>query len=484
MNAWRIALVLGWILLVLAGLQLLPVAVSWVYRNGDSWAMVAGVWLTALAGGALVLAGRRRGRGELRVGEGYAIVVLGWLGTAFFGALPFHFSGEFPGFVDCFFESMSGVTTTGSSILPDPGALTHGVAFWRCFIQWIGGLGIVLFGLTLLPLAGVGGMHLFRAEGTGLSAEKFTPRLRSTAKALWSIYLALTLAETALLMACGLNLFEALCHAFTTMATGGFSTRTASAGAFGVPAQLTMTVFMLLAGVNFALYHRLLARGRSAWRSVLADDELRLYAGLYAAATLAVAVALVLQRERGVLDALQSAAFQVASLLTATGYASEDFALWPAFCHTLLLMVIIVGGMAGSTAGGLKVVRLKVLLSSVRASLRRELRPALVSVVRLGGRVLQEPVVSAVGAFAAVYLACALLGTLVLTAQGATVLEGFSASVTCLSNAGPGFERVGPAAHFGWLGDAGKGTLIVLMLAGRLEFFTLLAVFSRQAWKR
>ena len=484
MNPWRVALVLGWILLVLAGLMALPVAVALAYGNGDAWAMFDGVWITALAGGLLAWPARSRGRGEVTLRESLAIVALGWLATALFGALPFQLSGEFPGFLDSFFESMSGVTTTGASILPHPGGLTHGVAFWRCFMQWIGGLGIVLFGLTVLPMAGVGGVHLFRAESTGPTSEKVTPRLKDTAKVLWRIYFGLTAAETLLLVACGLGPFEAVCHSFSTMATGGFSTRDASAGAFGPSAQLVITLFMFLAGVNFALYHRALARGKGAFASIAKDDELRLYLGLSAAATLVVAASLILQQGRGVVDALRASAFQVGSLMTATGFASENFDLWPPLTHAALLLLIMVGGMAGSTAGGIKVVRLRVMLRAVRASLRRGILPNLVTIVRLNGRAVPESMVIAIGSFIGVYLIGAVIGTLVLSAEGTTVIEGFSASVACLSNTGPGLGRLGPASHFGWLGATSKLTLSALMLAGRLEFFTVLALFSRHYWKR
>jgi len=482
MNARRVAHVLGWILLFLAGAMALPWLVAVLQRSGDAGVLAASAGWTALAGGLLLLA-TRSGKGELTIREGFAVVALGWVFIAAFGALPFRLSGHAGTWIDALFESMSGFTTTGASILTSPESLSAGVAFWRCFMQWIGGLGIVLFGLAILPMLGVGGLHLFKAETPGPTSEKFTPRLSDTAKRLWMIYAGLTLAEVLLLLLGGMGLLDALAHSFATMATGGFSTRNLSLGHWDSPyLHLVVTLFMFLAGINFVLYHRLLRDRKLGvfWQ----DPEWRSYAGIAGAAALAFWLMLITAHDRPWGQALVDSLFQTVSVMTTTGFATDDFNQWHSLGRVGLLGLMVVGGMAGSTGGGVKVVRIRVLAASARLTLRRLISPRAVLFVRLGGHPVPHDLVASIHGFFVLFLAQLALGTLVLALCGHDLEVCLSGTLACLSNIGPGLGEVGPMGNFAAIHPAAKLTLTWLMLLGRLELFTILVMFSVHYWKR
>jgi trk system potassium uptake protein TrkH len=484
MNLLRIARVLGWVLVSLGVLMLLPLLVSLAYPGeGDKTALAGSVLITVGTGALALLAARRRGTGELGSRESFVAVTFSWVLMAVFGTLPFLLSGQIPHFVDALFESMSGFTTTGASILSHPEGLSHGVGMWRCFTHWIGGLGIVLFTLILLPMLGSGGLSLFRAEATGPIAEKLTPRLKDTARILYVIYIALTVACALLLWAFGMDFYDSWAHSFGTIATGGFSTKDTSIAWYTSPAiHIIITAFMVLSGINFALYYQLVRK--KDWRTVWGDHDLRLYLGLFFSFVLLIALALVTQQGVGWGRALLGSAFQVGSLMTCTGFATENFDLWPSFTRMALVGLMVVGGMAGSTAGGIKTVRFGMLLAMLRQSLRRTFQPAAIAPVRFNRRVVSPELLLDVMACVAFYFAVWGTSALVLAWMGSPFDEAAAGVVACLSNAGPGLGRLGPMGNFSCLSDAGTVLLTVVMLLGRLEFLTILVLFSRHFWRR
>jgi trk system potassium uptake protein len=482
-NAFRVGYVLGWILVFLTGAMALPFLISLIYNDGDSLSLLYSMLASLLSGGLVISISRKRGKGELSVREGFAVVTLAWVVMSLFGALPFLFSGTTSSLIDALFESMSGFTTTGASIFVSPEALPHGVGFWRCFMQWIGGLGIVLFGLALLPMLGVGGMHLYKAETPGPSSEKITPRLKDTAKILWWIYITFTLIEILLLKLGGMNAYDAAAHSFTTMATGGFSTHDASIAYFNSPfIYLVMTLFMFFAGINFSLYFRALQQ--KSLLPVFKDAEWRVYASIITCVVLGLVLVLTLAHDFGVFDAVVASLFQTLSIMTTTGFATEDFNLWHPFGRVALFFLMFVGGMAGSTGGGMKVVRVKIAFAHAHMSLRRMIQPQAVNLIRMGERAVSSDLVQSISGFVMIFFLLTLFGTLSLAALGHDLEVALTGTVACLSNIGPGLGSVGPSGNFSAIHPLGKLILTGLMLLGRLELFTVLVLFSRRFWMR
>jgi trk system potassium uptake protein TrkH len=415
--------------------------------------------------------------------EALLLVCLTWVALAAFGGLPFYFSPHFPTYGDAFFEAASGFTTTGATVLTRVEVLAPTVQLWRHFTHWIGGMGIVLLGIAILPLVGHGGMQLYRAEFSGARSEKLKPRLAETAGALWRVYAALTALEVALLMMAGMSAFEAVCHTFSTLGTGGFSTRTASVAAFdSMLIEAIIGVFMVLSGVSFVLHYRALVEGRP--RAVLADPELRAYLAIGVAAAAAIAVSLASEPGGRPGPAARAAAFQVASIMTTTGFVTADFEAWPPFTQMVLLTMMFVGGCTGSTAGGLKVSRLLLLAKVVHREFKRMVERRGVFAVRLGGAVVTEDAVQ--GLLSLVHLAVAInfTATLVLTSFGIDLVTAISAVTASMFNVGPGLGAVGPTDHYAHLPAAAKWTLSACMIAGRLEFYTLLVVLTPAFWRR
>lgn len=483
MSLLRIIRILGWLLVVLAGTMTVPVLVSLLYGDGDTPVLLAAQGIT-LALGALLALPRpfRKAGGELTVRDGFVVVTIGWLLMSVCGALPFWFSGHVPSFLDSLFESVSGFTTTGASILPRPSVLPHGIGYWRMFMQWIGGLGIVLFGLAILPMLGVGGMHLFKAETTGPSTEKLTPRLKDTAKLLWLIYLVFTVAQTLLLMALGMDLYHASGHAYTTMASGGFSPHDTSLAFYDSAAiHLVVSFFMFCAGVNFTLFYRLYRRRvREVWQ----DGELRLYTAITAGAILVFTVSQVVWRDVPLFTAWVRAVFQTTSILSTTGYATDDYNLWPSLARMTVIFLLAIGGMAGSTAGGVKVIRISVLISLARQSLRKLLHPRAVMPVRVGERAIPQDMVLGIGGFMVLFVGIVFVSTMTLTGCGHSIETAISATLTCFANAGPGLDEVGPMANFSTIHPLGKSVLIAVMLLGRLEITTVFVIFGSGFWRK
>jgi trk system potassium uptake protein TrkH len=471
------------VLVRLFGITLVaPAAVAAFYREwhdvqGFTSAAVitvlAGAWMRR-AGGAEAVAASER----LRRIEGMAVVAATWLVVAHAAALPYVWAGLAP--EDALFESMSGLTTTGATVLADFGAFGRGVFFWRGLTQWIGGLGVIALFVAVLPRLAIGGRELFFAEAAGPTDEKLMPQLRQTALALWRIYIALTAVQTVALMIAGMTLFDAVCHAMTTFAAGGFSPHASSIAGYNSPAiDWIIVVSMFLAGANFALQYRaLLGSGKLLVR----DDELRAYAGLVIVAT--VAVAWILLREgSSVHDAVRHGAFQVVSILTTTGFASVDFQLWNDQAKMVLLLLMFVGGCAGSAAGGPKVVRHVLMARYTLRELRRMLHPRAVLPVKLGGRVVPESILRDVQVFMLFYLLTFAVGAALVVALGADLMTGITASIACLGNIGPGFDEVGPMANFAGLHPLSKIVLTLEMWIGRLEVLTVLVFVRLEAWR-
>jgi len=472
MNLRGVLFLLGRILLALAAALLIPAAIAWFDEGPELRAFLVSAVLAAVAG--LVLTRGFRQRRDFRFGrrEAFVLVAAAWVTASIVGAFPYVFL-KGPGFaVDALFESASGFTTTGASILTDVEVESDALLIWRSLTQWLGGMGIIVLGIAILPKLAIGGMELLGAEAPGPTTEKLTPRIAQTAKALWGIYALLTALEAATLFLLGLRPVEAVAHAFTTMATGGFSTRNASIGAFdSVAVDLVVTFFMVLAGANFALHFKVV-RGKPG--ALFRDPEFQIYLGILVGATILIATNLVAQAGHNVLSALRDALFQVTSIVTTTGFATAKFSAWPYFAAVLLFFLMFVGGCAGSTGGSVKVVRNVIVFRKLSTDLRRKIHPHAVLPVRLGARAIPDDVVASVTTFFILFLTLFTAGGLALVLLGLDPLTSFSASATCLGNVGPGFGIVGPDRTFAPLPVAAKLILVAEMLIGRLEIYTIL----------
>lgn len=481
MNIPVLLKVLGALALFLAAVLLTPLPLSLFDGDGAQGSFLGAAALAAVVGGGL-LAGTRRARPELGYREGFAVVTLGWALFGVLGALPYLFSGHIATPVDAVFESLSGFTTTGATILTDIEALPRSLLLWRALTHWLGGMGIIVLGLAILPMLGVGGMQLFRAEVPGPTADRLSPRIQDTAKLLWGVYVGLTATEAALLLVGGMDWFDAVCHAFATLATGGFSTRNASVGAFASPyLDAVVTVFMFLAGVNFVLHFALLT-GRP--RKALANEELKVYAGLTVAA---VAVLMVLNAGslyRGFFENLRYSAFQAVSILTTTGFGTADYELWPAACQVLLVLLMFVGGSAGSTGGGIKVSRILLVVKHAVVQAWSLIHPRAVRRVKLDGRPVPDAVLQGVLGMLALYLIVTGAGAVGMAALGVDPVTAVASVVACVGNIGPGLGGVGPADNYAQLPQAGKALLTFCMVLGRLEIFTVVALFFPSTWRK
>jgi trk system potassium uptake protein TrkH len=459
---------------------LAPAAVAAVYAEWrDAGGFVAAFALAAVAGTLMRRAGGPAAdAGGLRRIEGLAIVAALWLLVAHFAALPYVVAGL--GFIDALFEAMSGLTTTGATVMTDFTQFGRGVFFWRSLTQWLGGVGVIALFVAVLPRLAIGGRELFFAEAPGPTDEKLTPQLRQTAIALWRLYAALTGVQAIALAAAGMSVFDAVCHAMTTMAAGGFSPHPASiAGYDSALIDWIITAFMFVAGANFALQYRAVRGGRMA---LVQDEEFRAYTGVVVLAIAGLAF-ILLRDGMPWLDALRHGAFQVLSIMTTTGYASQDFQMWSAQAKMVLFLLMFVGGCAGSAAGGPKVVRHVLMARFTIRELKRTLHPRAVLPVKLGGRVVPEHTLRDVQAFMLFYLLTFSVGASVIVFLGADLMTGITASIACLGNIGPGFDAVGPMASFADLHPISRIVLILEMWIGRLEVLTVLVLFRFEAWR-
>lgn len=480
-NRRFIFFVLGLLLLVESAFMLLSALVSMLYNERDFYALLTSAFITFFVGGILART-HRNGPRDVGKREGYIIVALVWIVFSLFGLLPFWISGCIPSFTDAFFETMSGFTTTGSSILDDVEALPHGLLFWRSLIQWLGGMGIIVFSLAILPILGLGGMQLFVAEVPGPVPDKLHPRVNETAKRLWFIYVLFTFVQALLLMLGDMEPFDAVCHSFTTMATGGYSTKQASIAHYdSAYIHYVMIVFMFLAGMNFALSYALF---HGKFRQVFYNEELRYYFGFVLGIGLVVGLVLYITEpgihlEKAVRDGL----FQTVSIITTTGYATADYLTWVPFLSVIVFMLMFFGGSAGSTGGGIKIVRIVLLMKNSINELKRLVHPNAVIPVRFNGKAVAQPIVTNVLAFMVIYMLLVGISLVVMSAMGYNLETSLGAVATCLGNIGPGMGSLGPAATFSQVPDACKWFLSFLMLMGRLELFTIILIFTPAFWK-
>ncbi|NTW24929.1 MAG: TrkH family potassium uptake protein, partial [Lentimicrobium sp.] len=397
-----------------------------------------------------------------------------------FGAIPFMLSGVTQSYTDAFFETMSGFTTTGASIFTDIESIPKGILFWRSLTHWIGGMGIIVLSLAVLPVLGIGGMQLFMAEVPGITPDKLHPRITQTAQRLWGIYVLLTFVLTLLLMLGGMNLFDALCHAFGTMATGGFGTKNDSVAGFSPYIQYVIIIFMFLAGVNFTLHYFAL---KGKFKKIITNEELRNYFYVVIIATAIIASALYIIQGQPAEKSFRDSLFQVVSIVTTTGFVSTDYLLWPFFAWFLIFLLMFTGGCAGSTGGGIKMVRILLLFKNSLLELKRLIHPLAIIPVRLNGKSVPQNIIFNVLAFFLIYIIIFAFGSLALTFLGLEFESAVGATAACLGNIGPGLGIVGPVLNFGLVPDAGKWLLSLLMLLGRLELFTVLILFSSSFWK-
>lgn len=483
MNVKNISRTVGLILLITGIFQVFPLLIAVIdHEPRNILAYIESLCLILLVGSALLLFSRGGNR-MFSAQEGFAATGLSWIFMSAFGALPFFLSGQIPSYVDAFFEMVSGFTTTGASILTDVEALSRCNLFWRSFSHWLGGMGVLVFLLAVVPGArknGGTGIYLMRAESPGPSVDKLTPHLRQTAMILYGIYILLTALCIVCLLLGGMPVFDSFCIAFGTAGTGGFAIKNSSMGGYSCFLQTVVTVFMFLFGVNFSLYYMLLLR---KFKAVFKNEELRLYFGIAAGSIILIAIN-ISRMYNTVYESVHHAAFQVVSIMTTTGYGTVDFEQWPAFSKAILLSLMFIGASAGSTGGGLKVSRVLLLMKSIRRTIRKALHPRRVQPVYMDGRAVSEEVCDNVNAYLAIYCVILVLSFAIISVDGFSIGTNFSAVASCFNNIGPGFELVGATQNFSIYSDLSKIILSLDMLLGRLEIFPLLLLLSPDTWSR
>jgi trk system potassium uptake protein TrkH len=472
--------ILGFLLLFLAATMLLPIPFSLYYGGGDHLYFLISAIITFIAG-FLSFKLTKLDR-EMRAREGFAIVTLGWTSFSLFGCLPFILSGHIPSLTNAFFETMSGFTTTGATILVDIEKLPHGLLFWRSFTHWMGGMGIIVLSIAILPYLGVGGMQLFKAEVPGPVPDKLTPRITETAKILWGVYILISALEVLFLLFGGMNIHEAFCHTFGTMATGGFSTKNGSIGHYNNAfIQYTIIFFMLLAGTNFSLHYRFLKKDFTAYRG---NAEFSLYLLLITGATLFIGYDTFTNHFPNIEEAFRKTLFQVVSILTTTGFGTSDYEQWNISSQFILFLFMFIGGCAGSTGGGMKIIRLFVLIQFVRTEIKKLLHPSAVIPVRVGNTVIPREIVMNVLGFLALMVGLFVSGVLLMSLTGLDLVSAFGSIAATLGNIGPGLGCVGPTDNYADISLVGKWILTFFMLAGRLEIFTVLILFAPSYWRK
>ncbi|MEA2078028.1 MAG: potassium transporter TrkG [Candidatus Marinimicrobia bacterium] len=472
MNWKAILKIQGIILVILSISMCLPLFFSIYYASGDTLDLLLSIGITLIVG--LVLALSFRSDKPLRTREGFVIVSLGWISAAIFGALPFFFNGMFDGnFIDCVFETMSGFTTTGATVLTNIEIVPKGLLFWRSLTHWLGGMGIILLAIIILPVLGLSSTQLFRAEVPGPTKDKISPKVKNTAMILWLIYIGLTVMETGLLMFGGMDLFTALCHTFGTLATGGFSTLNASIAGFNsVYIEMVILVFMFLAGTNFAL-HFFVIQGRLG--KVFRNREWRFYVSILAIAILLVTFSIFKSNVGyNFWTSLRYASFQVMSITTTTGFVTANFEIWPTFSKILLVLLMFAGGCAGSTGGGMKQIRIMIGGKFVAKEIRKLTYPNAIFSLKIGKENVKEYVMKNVIAFIILFIGLFVIINLFLTFRGYDIVTSFAASIATLSNIGPGLARVGAIENYAFFDNISKVVLTFSMLLGRLELYSVI----------
>ena len=480
MNYKMISRTLGMIFLIYAILMLLPVMVGLLYGDHIHNFLIS-LGIGGIIGGFLFL--QKPSGNELVARDGFVIVGVGWIGISLLGALPFRISGSIPRFVDAFFETVSGLSTTGATIVTDFAGMPHCDMFWRLFNHWIGGMGVLVFIMAVLPMSGAHSMHIMRAEVPGPSVGKLVPRVKRTARILYLIYIGLTIVETLALMICGMRFYDALLHSFSTAGTGGFSTLPDSIAGFGsVTVETVITVFMLLFGVNFNIYYLILIR---SFRKAFKNEELAVYIIVVCSAALMIAAGLTRSGMFRFPEAIHQAFFNVATIISTTGFGTVDFTLWPEYCKWILVLLMFCGACAGSTGGGIKLSRLIILFKALRAELVRMIRPRNIYRVQLDQHRVDTETIRAASVFVVFYFILIIVFSVLISFDGLDLATCFTASLSCISNIGPGMTRlIGPAGNFTVFSDRSKLLLSVAMLIGRLEIYPILALFSPRTWRR
>jgi trk system potassium uptake protein TrkH len=481
-NTKAVVNVLGLLLIISGGMMLFGLPFSLYYDSPDIWPITAAASLTILVGITGWWLTPDSDRTAIGKREGYLIVTLGWVTMSLCGALPFTFSGAIPSYTDAFFETMSGFTTTGASVLNDIESLPKGILFWRSMTHWIGGMGIIVLSLAILPILGVGGMQLFIAEVPGPTPDKIHPRVKETAKRLWVIYVLLTGAETMLLILGGMTLFDAINHSFATLATGGFSTKQVSVAYYTSPyIQYVIALFMYLAGVNFSLHYFVLKR---RFDKVWHNEEFKFYTGVILGATVILTFGLTLRHNLHPEQAFRDSLFTVLTIITTTGFVTADYEIWAPPLTFIVFILMFIGGSAGSTGGGPKMVRILLIIKNSLIELKRLIHPRAVIPVRLDNRAVPPEIVFNILAFFALYMLIFILSSLVMTSMGLDFISAMSAVIATLGNIGPGLGSVGPVANYADIPPLGKWFLSFLMLLGRLELFTVLLLFTPAFWRK
>ena len=472
---------LGYLLALESFFLFISFLVSTIYSEDSSIDFLISFAITFTVGSTTILI-TRNAKKDFGKREGYIIVSFVWVILSLFGALPYILSDSIPNFTDAFFETISGFTTTGASILNNIEELPKGILFWRSLTQWMGGMGIIVLSLAILPFLGVGGVQLFSAEVPGLTPDKMRPRVKETAQILWIIYVGFTIAETLLLWLGDMNFFDAINHAFTTMATGGYSTKQDSIAFYNSSyIQYVITLFMFIAGTNFTLSYFAL---RLDFKKLFRNEEFRTYTYITLAFTLIISFILYLSSDTPLEQSFRDSVFQVVSLITTTGYVSADYLLWPPILISLVFMLMFIGGSSGSTGGGVKVIRVLLILKNGYFELKRLIHPKAIIPMRLNGKAVPQPLMNNVLAFIVFYLIIFMMGSVFMAGLGLDMETAMGAVATSLGNVGPGLGSVGPTENFSKIPNSGKWLLSFLMLLGRLELFTVLIIFSPAFWKK
>jgi len=479
MNIRMVSYMLGRIVSLEAILLVLPAICSLIYKENSAFSFLITIAIAAALGIFLTLIGKTKNR-AIFAKEGFVIVALAWILLSAVGALPFYISREIPSYVDAFFETVSGLTTTGASIMPDVEASTKGILFWRSFTHWIGGMGVLVLLMAIFPTDTGRSMHIMRAEMPGPIIGKLVPKIKTTARVLYLIYIVLTLIQIILLLCGGMPIFESLIYSLGTAGTGGFGVDADSLSGYSPYSQWVITIFMIIFGVNFNLYYLVLTRKA---RSALKSEELWTYIGIIAVST-AIITFDIYSTYGNSADSVRHSAFQVASIISTTGYATADFNTWSALSKGVLLILMFIGACAGSTAGGLKISRVVLLFKSVKANLKHMLHPRSVDAVHFEGKRLENSTVLNVSSYFVLYILCFGILFLIISFEPFDIETNFSAVASCFNNVGPGFSAVGPMSNYSQYSDFAKIVLSYAMLLGRLELFPMLLLFSPSVWRK
>jgi trk system potassium uptake protein TrkH len=459
-----------------------PLMISLFFKDGSSRSLLLSMLITSLSGLALFTCTRKQEGLQLTHRDGAAIVTFGWIMAGLFGTLPYLLSGSIANFTNAFFESISGFTTTGASILNDIEALPEGILFWRSLTQWLGGMGIIVLSIAILPFLGIGGMQLYKAEVPSPVVDKLKPRISETAKTLWKVYILITTVEVTLLLGGGMPLFDAVCHAFCTMPTGGFSTKNASIAHYNSPYfDGIFILFMLLAGINFSLHFKLIKGDLKIFGK---DSECRAFFILVAAFILIITLDTYGPTYSSLSKAFRDSAFQVSSIITTTGFVSADYEKWPAMSQLVLVICMFIGGMAGSTGGGIKIMRIMLLIRHVNQEVFRIIHPHAVTVVKLGGKPVPQDVLNSIWGFFTLYIALFLIATLIVLFLGLDMSSALGSVAASIGNIGPGLGIVGPVKNYFDVPLVGKWVLVFCMLLGRLEIYTVIVLLTPEFWRK